>query len=200
MAHINLLPWREERRVKAKRQFYVVLVGMAILGIGLVYLVEMNIQNQIDGQLARNRFIEQEAKKLDKEIAEIDDLKKQKEKLIGRMGVIQSLQGNRSVIVHHFDEIVRTVPDGVYFTRLEKKGSKFFIEGTADANNRVSNLMRNLSASDWFKEPNLTRVKVNDESKEESSSSFVLSVTENAPATVENSHERSSVAKSRKEG
>ncbi len=181
MANINLLPWREERRVKAKRQFFSILFGTAIIGAGVVYVADINVKSQIDHQVARNSYVEQETKALDKEIAEIDELKKQRERLIERMEVIQNLQGNRAVIVHHFDEFVRSIPEGVYFTRLEKKGSKFHIEGVADANNRVSNLMLNLDRSDWFKESNLMRVTNQEGDEESSSSSFVLGVLEEMP-------------------
>jgi len=182
MANINLLPWREEQRVEAKRNFFVVLAACAFLGAGSVYMVEVNVQKQITNQQARNKFIEREIAQLDAQIKEIEALEKERNRLKERMELIQNLQGNRSVIVHHFDQTVRSVPDGVYFTRLEKKGARFNIEGIADANSRVSSLMRNLEVSPWFRSPTLTRVTNVEEDNDESAASFVLSVIEEKPA------------------
>ncbi len=182
MANINLLPWREERRNQLKQQFFVVLACAAVLGAGVVFLYDMSIQKKIEFQRKGSEFIKAETAKLDKDIQEIEDIKKQRERLLERMEVIQNLQGNRSVIVHLFDEMVRVVPDGVYFTSVEKKGGKFHIEGVADANNRVSNLMRNFEKSAWFKNANLARVTAQDDAdSEESTSTFKLSVSEDAP-------------------
>jgi len=180
MTQINLLPWREERRAELKKQFISILCMTLVIGVGAVYFVDTKVQMQIDHQKDRLRFIAEETKVLDKDIEEIKDLRKKRENLIARMEVIQNLQGNRSIIVHHFDELVRTLPDGVYFTKINKKGSKFNIEGVAEANNRVSNLMRNLDESVWFKNPVLAEIKATDESVESSSSRFVLSVFEDA--------------------
>lgn len=181
MANINLLPWREEQRVEAKRNFFVILAACALIGAGSVYMVEINVQKEIENQKSRNDFIEREIAQLDKQIAEIEALEKERNRLKERMELIQNLQGNRSVIVYHFDQTVRAVPDGVYFTRLEKKGTRFNIEGIADANSRVSTLMRNLDISPWFKSPSLTRVTNVEEDNAESGASFVLSVQEEKP-------------------
>ena len=182
MAKINLLPWREERRALLKQQFFVVLVGAAILGASVVFLYDMSIQSQINVQKHGIQYIKDETAKLEEDIKEIESIRMQKERLIERMEVIQNLQGNRSVIVHQFDELVRVVPDGVYFTSIDKKGKKFNIEGVAEANNRVSNLMRNLDKSDWFKNPNLARVTAEEGDEEEvSNSTFKLSVSEENP-------------------
>ncbi|MEJ2669283.1 MAG: PilN domain-containing protein [Gammaproteobacteria bacterium] len=187
MANINLLPWREERRMEAKRNFFAILIVCAIMGAGSVYLAELNTERQIENQRARNQFVEQEIAKLDEEIKEIEELEKERNRLRERMDLIQNLQGTRSVIVHHFDQTVRSVPDGVYFTRLEKKGARFNIEGIADANSRVSSLMRNFDISPWFKQPVLTRVTNVEEGDADSAAKFVLSVMEETPNQVSGS-------------
>ena len=160
MTKINLLPWREERRQELKRQFIVILFGVALIGAGCVYLVEMAVQNKIENQRNRNNFIVSETKKLDEKIKEIEELKKKRERLVERMNVIQDLQGNRPVIVHVFDQLAKTVPDGVFYRSIRAAGDTYTIEGLAEANNRVSNLMRNLSASPMFVDPNLSTVQV----------------------------------------
>ena len=167
MTKINLLPWREERRQELKRQFFVILFGVALIGAGCVYLVEMTVQGQIENQRNRNDFIVSETKKLDAKIKEIEELKKKRERLVERMNVIQDLQGNRPVIVHVFDQLAKTIPDGVFYNSITANGDTFTIEGLAEANNRVSNLMRNLSASHMFSEPNLSTVQVQERNGED---------------------------------
>ncbi|MFQ5760044.1 MAG: PilN domain-containing protein, partial [Acidiferrobacterales bacterium] len=108
----------------------------------------------------RNDFLKQEIAKVDKEIKEIKELKKQRRALIARMNVIYELQGDRTQVVHVFDDLVRKLPEGVYFNKLKQKGKAFTIIGVAQSNARVSALMRNLDASPWFSEPNLNVIKV----------------------------------------
>ncbi|MAR89382.1 MAG: PilN domain-containing protein [Pseudomonadota bacterium] len=183
MTKINLLPWREERRQELKQQFFVVLFGVLLLGAGIVYLVNMSVQGQIDYQNQRNQFIVSETKKLEAQIKEIEDLKKKRESLIERMNVIQDLQGNRPEIVKIFDELVRTVPDGVYYRELKSVNDSISITGYAESNNRVSNLMRNLDGSELFEAPNLSKVQA--ASKEKSVNEFDLTVKRQKPKSEE---------------
>src|SRR5690606_33866733 len=116
---------------------------------------------------------------LDKQIVEIRELKTRRDELLDRMGVIQDLQGKRPVIVRVFDEMVRTLPDGVYYEKMAKTADTIRITGVAEANSRISSLMRNLEASNWFSGPNLTSVKaINADSGE---SRFELSVSQVTP-------------------
>lgn len=185
MANINLLPWREERRARLKQQFFIVLVVAAVIGVGSVVLYNLHLKNKIEIRRQENSFIEAETAKLEEDIKEIENIKNQRERLIERMEVIENLQGNRSVIVHQFDEMVRVVPDGVYMTAVSKKGETFHMEGIADANNRVSNLMLNLDESDWFKNSILASVTAaEDEAEEKATSSFKLSVSEENPNVI----------------
>ncbi|MCK5791042.1 MULTISPECIES: PilN domain-containing protein [unclassified Ketobacter] len=174
MTKINLLPWREERRQELKQQFFVVLFGVLLIGAGSVYLVDMGVQTRIEYQNQRNQFIVGETKKLEQQIKEIEELKKKRESLIERMKVIQDLQGNRPEIVKVFDEMVRTLPDGVYYKQIKATGDILSMTGLAESNNRVSNLMRNLDASELFEAPNLSKVQA--ASKEQSVNEFDLTV------------------------
>lgn len=183
MTKINLLPWREERRQELKQQFFVVLVGMALLGAGSVYLVEMSVQSQIEYQNSRNAFVEKETKKLEAQIKEIQELKKKRERLVERMNVIQDLQGNRPVIVHMFDQLAKTIPDGVFYRSLKVEADKLTLEGLAESNNRVSNLMRNLDNSPLFVNPSLSKVSASMR-EEEKWSAFSLVVKQGAPDVV----------------
>jgi type IV pilus assembly protein PilN len=184
MAQINLLPWREERRQELKKQFLVTTVLFIALGAGLVLLADRTINGQIDNQNARNQYIKENIKVLDKQVAEIRDLQKRRNQLLDRMRVIQELQGNRPIIVRVLDQLVRTVPDGVFYTKLNTKGKTISIEGIAESNNRVSSLMRRLDASDWLASPNLDKVKAAPKYGDQATT-FNLTVKVKAPATGE---------------
>ena len=159
MAKINLLPWREQLREERKQQFLVSLGGVFVLGAVMVLAADRYLNSEMEYQDARNNFIQQEITALDGRIREIAELKQRRAQLLERMKIIQDLQGNRPIIVHVFDELVRTLPDGVYFTNLKMTGSNISIGGVTESNNRVSALMRNLDASEWLALPNLVGVK-----------------------------------------
>ena len=158
MAQINLLPWRDDRRQEQKKEFLTVLALVFALGVGLVLLANVVVNGQIDNQKSRNQYLTQNIVELDKMVAEIKDLQRKRNQLIDRMRVIQDLQGNRPIIVRVLDQLVRTVPDGVFYTSIGAKGGTISIKGIAESNNRVSSLMRRLDASDWLENPNLTGV------------------------------------------
>lgn len=159
MAQINLLPWRETRRQELKKEFLATIALVVALGAGLLVLGDRVVNGQIENQRARNGYLAENIKELDKMVAEIRELQKRRNQLIDRMRVIQELQGNRPIIVRVLDQIVRTVPDGVFYTSLSTKDKTISITGVAESNNRVSSLMRRLDASDWLADPNLDKVK-----------------------------------------
>ncbi len=158
MATINLLPWRDEYRQEKTREFFSVLVLLVIL-TGLVgYVCISYFEGKVKYQQSRNALFQKEIVALEEQVKEINNLKKQRVELEARTDVIQSLQNKRSLIVHYFDEMVRAVPDGIYFNSLESKDSLFSVTGSSESNNRVSTLMRNLDRSDFFNSPNLKNV------------------------------------------
>lgn len=159
MTTINLLPWRDELRAQKQKDFYIVLVIMVIISIIGIFVWVNFINQQISAQQTRNRLIKQEISLLEVKVAEIKNLKEQRGELLDRMNVIQSLQGNRPVIVRVFDDLVRQVPDGVYINNMQRKSSELIFDGISESNNRVSSLMRRLESSDWFSEPNLIGVQ-----------------------------------------
>lgn len=161
MANINLLPWREERREELKKEYLTVLAA-SVLAAGLVIFAWHSFAvSQVDDQRSRNAHLENNIRELSAQVKEISAMKAKRAELKDRMRVIQDLQGNRPEIVHIFDELVQTLPDGVFFAELERTGAGLKISGTAESNNRVSSLMRRLDKSDWFIEPNLVSVKSN---------------------------------------
>lgn len=187
MAQINLLPWREERRQELKKEFLITVGLVLALAAGVILLADQVVNAQIATQTARNKHLTTNIKALDKEVAEIRDLQKRKNQLLDRMKVIQELQGNRPIIVRVLDQLVRTVPDGVFYRSLSTKDKKISISGTAESNNRVSSLMRRLDSSDWLAQPSLDKVKAAPQFGDQANT-FELSVLVEAPA-VENQEE-----------
>ena len=124
MAHINLLPWRETRRKEQQRQFLSILGLTAIIGIGLMVATHMYISDIIDNQGARNELLHEQIRMVDKQIREIKELDKVKQALLDRMEIIQQLQRSRPEIVHIFDELVTTLPDGLFLTKLAQNGER----------------------------------------------------------------------------
>lgn len=159
MARINLLPWRDARREERKKQYLTTLGLVALFAAALLFLGDRIVNGQIENQRARNNYLTQNIRELDKQVEEIKDLQRRRNQLIDRMRVIQQLQGNRPIIVRVLDQLVRTVPDGVFYTRVSSRQQQLSILGVAESNNRVSSLMRRLDASDWLKDPNLDAVR-----------------------------------------
>ncbi|MEM9254234.1 MAG: PilN domain-containing protein [Pseudomonadota bacterium] len=188
MAQINLLPWREERRQDLKKEFLTTVALVVILGAGMVAAADRVVNGQIENQKARNQYLQENIKELDKMVAEIKDLQKRRNQLLDRMRVIQELQGNRPIIVRVLDQLVRTVPDGVFYTDLNTKNKKISISGIAESNNRVSSLMRRLDSSDWLANPNLDKVQAARKFGDQANR-FSLSVKVQAPATDQESEE-----------
>ncbi|MFV0476745.1 MAG: PilN domain-containing protein [Parahaliea sp.] len=159
MARINLLPWRDERRLEKKKEFLTVLGAVALAALLIVIIIDRYQTVQINEQKARNSYLGSHIKELDKEVTEIRELERKRSQLIERMRVIQELQGNRPIIVRIMDQIVRTVPDGVFYSQLSSKNTTIKISGIAESNNRVSSLMRRMDASDWLANPSLSAVR-----------------------------------------
>ena len=159
MPRINLLPWREERR-KARQVQFNIFMGVAaaagLFAVGLMYLaMEAAIANQND----RNKFLVDQGKKMDDKIAQIKDLQETKQRLLARMQIIQQLQQSRPIVVHLFDQLVKTLPPGVYLTSVVENGDQLAIQGEADSSARVSTYLRNIDASPWIGDPNLQVVQ-----------------------------------------
>jgi type IV pilus assembly protein PilN len=180
ITRINLLPWREELRQEQKKQFAIMSVMTCILAAAIVGLIHFQMLSKIDYQESRNRFLTSEIASVDKEITEIAELQKVRRSLVERMEVIQDLQGSRPSIVHLFSEIVSTVPNGVYLESLVQTGNNLSINGEAESNARVSTYMRNLQASDWLKDPNLTVIEIEDKTVNRIST-FTLTVKQTSP-------------------
>lgn len=166
MPRINLLPWREQQRSERKLAFLVGLGAGALAAVVATVAGYLLFGSLIDSQMQRNDRLRAEIKVLDKQIEEINSLEVQKQKFIARMQIIEKLQRSRPEIVHVFDTLVRTVPDGTYLTAVTQADRRFKIQGVAQSSTRVSAFMRAIDASQWLKNPELEVV----ESKKESAS------------------------------
>lgn len=159
MADINLLPWRDERRKQRQRDFLGMIVGFAVLSAVIWGAVHLQINRMIDAQESRNDFLQREIALLDEKIEEIRDLEREKARLLARMRVIQDLQANRPIVVHLFDEMVKTLPDGAYLNEVERKGEAVTLRGVAESNARISAMMRSIDGSDWMADPRLNVIE-----------------------------------------
>lgn len=179
MAKINLRPWREELRAERQKQFVTMLFLFLLLSAAAGFLWYQHVLGTIEYQKQRNNYISSEIKLMDKQIKEINELRKRRDALLERMRVIQDLQGKRPIIVRLFDELVRNVPEGVYLTNWTKKSVILQLKGVGDSNSRISSLMRSLDGSDWYKDPNLTSVKALRE--DETKSTFDMNIKQETP-------------------
>ena len=165
MARINLLPWRAERRKQRQKDAMVMLALSALAAVVLSFLIVGFYNGQIDGQNERNNFLKARIAEVDTQIAEIDKLDQQKAKLLARKEVIEKLQANRSQMVHLFDSLVRTIPDGVMLTSIKQDNEILTLEGRSQSNARVSTYMRNLEGSGWMTNPELAIIEARGEDK-----------------------------------
>lgn len=155
MARINLLPWREERRTQRQQEFYVLLGGAALLGVLAFFAVSFQIGQMQDFQDSRNQTLRNEIAVLDRRIRRIEELEKRRADLLARKVVIEELQKSRAEIVFLFDQIVRTIPDGVRLDSIKQQGTRLTFDGIAESNAKVSAYMRQLEASPWMRAADL---------------------------------------------
>ncbi len=187
MAQINLLPWREELRKEQTNQFLTML-GMAMaVTVAILIVVHMHFEGLIDHQKGRNTILDNEIKRLDKELEKIKGLEEKKASLLSRMEIIQSLQQKRPQIVHLFDEVVKTIPEGLHLSSIKQSGNNITISGIAESNGRVSAYMRNIDNSDWMTKPRLQIIEST--RKDGRGSQFTLSAQQSAPNSNDNKAE-----------
>ena len=183
MPRINLLPWREQQRRERKLAFFIALGVAAGAAAVVAFAAYLMLGAMIDAQDHRNERLKGEIKFLDKQIEEINDLEAQKQRFIARMQIIERLQRSRPEVVHLFDELVKAMPDGTYLTSIKETGTKLKFEGVAQSSTRVSTLMRNISASQWLRNPELEVVETAKDNT--GGSHFVLDATQVSVAADE---------------
>ena len=176
MAKINLLPWRAAVRKQREREFYIMLVSAAVAAVLAVILGAVWMNMRIDNQDERNNYLTKQSKELDSKIEEIQKLEQTKSALLTRKQIIEQLQANRSQMVHLFDEMVKTIPDGARLDSLKQSGDTLTLDGFAQSNASVASYMRNLDGSPWLTHSDLQKTEAAKASQKRDRFSFGLTV------------------------
>lgn len=156
---INLLPHREVARKRRKEAFQVTMFASVIAGLLIAALVYWWVQLQIEEQQGRNAYMQSEITVLNQQIKEIEGLEGEITALRERQKAVEDLQANRNLPVHLLNELVRQLPEGLYITSLKQNGLLVEMKGVAQSNERVSEVLRNLSGgTPWFRSPNLKEI------------------------------------------
>lgn len=159
MAHINLLPWRAERRKQREREFFMQLGAAFVAAVLFLILWGSWMNLRIDNQNERNGYLQSEIHQLDQKIDKIKDLEKVRQRLLARKQIIEQLQANRSQMVHLFDELVKTIPSSARLTGLKQNGDSMTLDGVAQSNASVAEYMRNIEASPWMGHADLSKTE-----------------------------------------
>ena len=165
MAHINLLPWREDLRRQKQTEFISTATISAVMAALLVLASHLYVDGKIEYQKQRNNFLRTEIDILNKRIGRIEELESLKQGLLARMNVIQDLQSSRPESVHMMDELVRSLPDGVYLNVFKQRNKDLTMGGIAQSNARVSDYMRNIDTSEWFSKPHLDLIRTTESNR-----------------------------------
>lgn len=173
MAKVNLLPWREALRQQRQKNFLAVLALTAIVAVGCVLAANQMMNNLLADQNGRNQFLRSEVQKLDREIQRIEELEEVRDGLISRKNVIERLQGSRSLMVHLFNEIAQTVPDGITLTNVRQSALELTLNGTSQSESRVSDYIRQIESATWLTDPRLRIIEA-DQSEARPDQPFVF--------------------------
>lgn len=193
MPRINLLPWREAERKQRRQEFGVGAVAALLFAGVIAFGVNFQMGSAIDSQLDRNQYLKTEITNLDKQIAEILDLEARKKRLESRIQVIEQLERSRPEIVHVFDQIVRTLPDGVYLTGIKQSERRLTLKGVAQSSTRVASYMRNIDASEWLTDPALDILET--KGATDGGSEFTLTASQENPQLPANADEQAVAAR-----
>jgi type IV pilus assembly protein PilN len=156
---INLLPHREAARKRRKEAFFATLGAAALLGGLICGAVYVWYQAQISSQQSKNIFLQSEIKKLDLQIKDVATLQSEIAALRARQQAVEDLQSDRNMPVHLLNELVKQLPDGVYVNLMKQEGANLTMQGVAQSNERVSELLRNIANnSTWLAKPELVEI------------------------------------------
>jgi len=166
MIRINLLPWRDELRAELRNQFVTGLALTAVLGLVAAFAIYSAKSDDIDYQESRNARLQTEIRGLDRQIKEIKSLEETRARLLRRRDVIEQLQDSRARMVHLFDELVRTIPDGVFLTTAKQLGQSLTVTGRAQSDAQIALYLRRLDGSPWMTKPELGLIEVKSKSED----------------------------------
>jgi type IV pilus assembly protein PilN len=165
MPSINLLPWRQALRQRRRKEFLVGVGAAALLAIVVALLANFAVSSMIDAQKRRNDLLKAEIAELDKAIEQILSLETRRDRMIARMQVIDTLQSSRPEVVKLFDQMVSTLPEGVYLSEVKQTGKKLEFTGVAQSSTRVSAFMRNIDASESLSAPELKVIQTGSDAR-----------------------------------
>jgi type IV pilus assembly protein PilN len=185
MAKINLLPWRAERRKQREREFYMMLGAAAVAAVLAVLLWAFWMNERLVNQDDRNAYMKDQIHQLDGKLTEIIELEKTKSKLLARKQIIEQLQASRAQMVHLFDELVKTIPDGVRLSSIKQTGDTLTLDGLAQSNASVATYMRNLDLSPYLTHSDLQKTEAKGTDKR-NRFEFGLNVKLRNPETQDN--------------
>ena len=174
MARINLLPWRAGLKKQQQQQFLTVALLSIVLTLVLIFAVHMHYDGVMSYQESRNQMLRNEIAAVDKKIDEIKNIEEKKTELLTKIDVIQTLQESRPLIVHLFDEVARSTPDGVFLTSFVQSDKVLTFNGKTESNARVSAFMRAIEASEWLHSPKLNIIQSQQKTKVDQLSDFIL--------------------------
>ncbi|HPU20403.1 MAG TPA: PilN domain-containing protein [Alicycliphilus sp.] len=159
MILINLLPHREAARKRRRETFQAIMVASALAGLAIAGLIYWWFQMQITDQQDKNNFLRGEIQVLEKQIKEIATIEEEIAALQARQKAVEDLQSDRNLPVHLLNELVKQLPDGVYVTSLKQADQVVTMQGMAQSNERVSEMLRNLTNNTpWFSKPELVEI------------------------------------------
>ena len=159
MILINLLPHREATRKRRKEAFQATMVLSALVGLLIIGAVYWWYQMMIEAQQAKNSMLRAQITVLESQIKEIAGLENEITALSARQKAVEDLQSDRNLPVHMLNELVAQLPDGVYITSIKQEGLAVTMLGTAQSNERVSEMLRNLSeGTPWISKPELVEI------------------------------------------
>jgi type IV pilus assembly protein PilN len=158
MPNINLLPWREEDKLRRQNEFNM-FAGFALLvGILCAIFLSMLLDNELALQSSKNRYLQNETAIINGKIVEIKELRKTKADLKKRMDLIEKLQNARSLSTHLLDSLAKLMSPGVYLESVQRRDNTLWIEGLTESNNHLANMLRNFEHSQWFKDPLIRQI------------------------------------------
>ncbi|WLI72572.1 PilN domain-containing protein [Halomonas alkalicola] len=179
---INLLPWREERRARRSKRFFVTLGLAALLGLGGGYGLTWHYQQEAQAQQQRNAHIQAQSRQLDSAIREISELEAIRDQMLEQVRVFTELQMGRTQTVHVLSDLTSSLVDGVHYSQLTRQGDSLRLTGLAENNRQVSDQLRALAAAASFTEPVLSEVEAEGGGERRR---FSLSMSQQLPRAAE---------------
>lgn len=186
LIHINLLPWREQKRKQKKKRIILLIFCTIVLAVLIVLLMHHKTSYLLRNQVIRNQLLQKEIVVYDTQIKEIKNLIRLKKVLISRITLVQRLHSFRILTVHLFDELIKVTPTSIYLSKIQGKNNIISVTGYAQSNTSVSEIIKNIEHDPWFQEPVLNEIKKIDDKIADVENEFKLTFILEAAPDVSN--------------